>query len=251
MKILIAGYGYVGKAQELVFKDYHETAIYDPYLGYENDWLNVDAVIVCVSTPARRDGSCEMTNVFEVIDMAPDVPILIKSTISVEGWEMLADTFPNKQICFSPEFLRAAHWKEDARANHIYLGGNCTNFWSDLFLQVLDKPTISVEQPADLVAAKALRNSFLALKVSFFNQVFDYCQVYKLDTDAVIKTIIEDQRIGSSHSSVTSERGFGGHCLPKDVSAIIRSAQRNNTRLTLLEEANNYNHSIRKGKDQT
>jgi UDPglucose 6-dehydrogenase len=65
----------------------------------------------------------------------------------------------------------------------------------------------------------------------------------------VIKTIIEDQRIGSSHSTVNSERGFGGHCLPKDVSAIIRSAQRNNTRLTLLEEAINYNNSIRKGKD--
>ena len=249
MKILIAGYGYVGKAQELVFQNYHNIHIYDPALGYTECLADPDAVIVCVSTPPRKDGSCEMTNVFEVIDMVPDVPILIKSTISVEGWEMLADTFPNKQICFSPEFLRAAHWKEDARAKHIYLGGNCTNFWSDLFLQVLDKPTISVEQPADLVAAKALRNSFLALKVSFFNQVFDYCKAYKLDTDAVIKTIIEDQRIGSSHSTVTSERGFGGHCLPKDVSAIIRSAQRNNTRLTLLEEANNYNHSIRKGKD--
>ena len=251
MKILIAGYGYVGKAQELVFQNYHNIHIYDPALGYTECLDNPDAVIVCVSTPPRKDGSCEMTNVFEVIEASPDVPILIKSTISVEGWEMLADTFPNKQICFSPEFLRAAHWKEDARAKHIYLGGNCTNFWSDLFLQVLDKPTISVEQPADLVAAKALRNSFLALKVSFFNQVFDYCQAYKLDTDAVIKTIIEDQRIGSSHSTITSERGFGGHCLPKDVSAIIRSAQRNNTRLTLLEEANNYNHSIRKGKDQT
>ena len=223
MKILIAGYGYVGKAQELVFQNYHNIHIYDPALGYTECLADPDAVIVCVSTPPRKDGSCEMTNVFEVIDMVPDVPILIKSTISVEGWEMLADTFPNKQICFSPEFLRAAHWKEDARAKHIYLGGNCTNFWSDLFLQVLDKPTISVEQPADLVAAKALRNSFLALKVSFFNQVFDYCKAYKLDTDAVIKTIIEDQRIGSSHSTVTSERGFGGHCLPKDVSAIIRT----------------------------
>ena len=50
MEILIAGYGYVGKAQELVFRDYNEIAIYDPHLRYENDWLNIDAVIVCVST---------------------------------------------------------------------------------------------------------------------------------------------------------------------------------------------------------
>lgn len=246
MKILIAGYGYVGKAQELVFRDYNEIAIYDPYLGYDNDWLNIDAVIVCVSTPPRHDGSCEMKNVYEVIEQAPDVPILIKSTISVEGWEMLVDAFPNRQICFSPEFLRAAHWVEDAKAEHIYLGGNCCNFWSDLFLQALGKISISVEEPRELVAAKAFRNSFLALKVSFFNQVYDYCKAYGLNYTDVQHFISADERIGHSHTTITEERGFGGHCFPKDVRAIIRSAQRNNTRLTLLEEALNYNTSIRK-----
>ena len=245
MKILIAGYGYVGKAQELVFRDYNEIAIYDPYLGYDNDWLNIDAVIVCVSTPPRHDGSCEMKNVYEVIEQAPDVPILIKSTISVEGWEAIINAFPNKQICFSPEFLRAAHWQEDAKAEHIYLGGNCCNFWSDLFLQALGKISISVEEPRELVAAKAFRNSFLALKVSFFNQVYDYCKAYGLDYTDVQHFIAADERIGHSHTTITNERGFGGHCFPKDVRAIVRSAQRNNARLTLLEEALNYNTSIR------
>ena len=108
MKILIAGYGFVGKATELVLRDYHDIVIHDPYLGYKADWTKVDAVVVCVSTPPRPDGSCEMDNVFNVVEMCPDVPILIKSTISVEGWQMISDTFPNKQICFSPEFLRQA-----------------------------------------------------------------------------------------------------------------------------------------------
>ena len=247
MKILIAGYGYVGKAQELVFKDYHDIEIHDPYLGYESEWLDIDAVIVCVSTPPRHDGSCEMSNVFDVIEQTPNnVPILIKSTISVEGWEMLVDAFPNKLICFSPEFLRAAHWQEDAKASHVYLGGNCTNFWSELFLQALGKISISVEEPRELVAAKAFRNSFLALKVSFFNQVYDYCKAYGLDYTDVQHFISADERIGHSHTTITEERGFGGHCFPKDVRAIVRSAQRNNTRLTLLEEAINYNQAIRK-----
>ena len=246
MKILIAGYGFVGRAQELVLKDYHEVVIYDPYLGYENEWLNIDAVIVSVSTPPRHDGSCEMKNVFEVIDRAPDVPILIKSTISVEGWEMIKDAFPNKQICFSPEFLRQASWEKDAFIDHMYLGGNCTAFWSDVFIRALGKITIDVMPPENLVAAKAFRNSFLATKVAFFNQVYDYCNSYGLDYDAVSRAIGFDDRIGMSHTTITEERGFGGHCFPKDTNAIVRSAQRNNTRLTLIEEAINYNKSIRK-----
>lgn len=245
MKLLIIGYGYVGKAQEFVFKDYHDIHIYDPALGYKESVANPDAVIVCVSTPPRTDGGCEMKNVYEVIEQSPDVPILIKSTISVEGWQMLVDTFPNKQLCFSPEFLRAANWQEDAKAEHVFIGGNCTNFWTNLLLQALGNVDITVKDPEELVAAKAFRNSFLALKVSYFNQVYDYCKAYGLNPDSVIDCVVADQRIGSSHSFVTNERGYGGHCLPKDVRAIIKSAQRNNTRLTLLEEAMNYNNSIR------
>lgn len=246
MKILIAGYGFVGKAQELVLKDYYDIAIHDPYLGYEDEWLNIDAVIVSVSTPPRPDGSCEMKNVYEVIEQSPDVPILIKSTISVEGWNMLKDAFPNKQICFSPEFLRQASWEKDAFIDHMYIGGNCTAFWSDVYLKALGNLTIEVIPPAELVAAKAFRNSFLATKVAFFNQVYDYCKSYNLNYDSVARAVGADTRIGDSHTTITKERGFGGHCFPKDTSAITRSAQRNNTRLTIIEEAINYNRSIRK-----
>ena len=248
MKILIAGYGFVGKAQELVLKDHNDVTIYDPYLGYKDYPLDVDAIVVCVSTPPRQDGSCEMTNVFEVIDMAPDVPILIKSTISVEGWEMLVDAFPNKQICFSPEFLRQNTWEEDALINHMYIGGNCTQFWSDIFIKARGKLTIEIVSPAELVAAKAFRNSFLATKVTFFNQIYDYCKSYNLDYDSVSKAVGADMRIGNSHTQITQERGFGGHCFPKDTKAIVRSAQRNNTRLTLIEESINYNNAVRKDK---
>jgi len=246
MKILIAGYGFVGKAQELVLKDYFNLTIHDPNLGHEGDWTDIDAVIVCVSTPPRHDGSCEMKNVYEVIDLCPDVPILIKSTISVEGWEMLSDTFPNHQICFSPEFLRQASWEQDAFFNKMYIGGSNTSFWSDVFITALGKIDIALDNPENLVAAKAFRNSFLATKVTFFNQVYDYCKSYGLDFASVSKAITDDPRIGSSHSEVTEQRGFGGHCFSKDTNAIVRSAQRNNTRLTLIEEAINYNRSIRK-----
>jgi UDPglucose 6-dehydrogenase len=245
MKIGIAGYGYVGKAHATILGDYHDIIVSDPGLKEYGDLRHADAVIVCVSTPSRADGSCEMKNVFEVIDSVGDVPILIKSTISVEGWRMLADL--KRNITYSPEFLRAESWLEDAlNTKDYYLGGDSCNFWSDIYLQSLGQINIHIERPEDLVAAKALRNSFLALKVSFFNQVYDYAQAHGLDYEAVANAIAADERIGVSHTSVTKERGYGGHCFPKDVRAIIKSGQSYNARFTLLEEADAYNNTIRK-----
>lgn len=248
MKIGIAGYGFVGQAQELIFKDYHELIISDPDKGHYGDLRHADAVIICVSTPSRHDGACEIANVYEVIESAPDVPILIKSTISVEGWNALADL--ERNLTFSPEFLRAAHWRTDALENKDhYFGGDSCNFWSDLYLKALGQINVTVTGPAELVAAKVLRNSFLALKVSFFNQVYDYCKAHGLDYKDVARGIGDDRRIGMSHTDVTTERGFGGHCLPKDLKAIIKSAQAYGSRLTLLEEVQNYNNTVRKDND--
>ena len=248
MKIGIAGYGFVGQAHELMLKDYHEILISDPDKGYYADLSHADAIIVCVSTPQGSHGGCKMDNVYEVLEpVAPGVPILIKSTLSVEGWKMLDHVFPNHNITFSPEFLRAAHWQEDAlNTKHFYLGGKGTQFWSDVLLQALGPISISIEKPAELVAAKALRNSFLALKVSFFNQVYDYAQAHGLDYNAVADVIGADERIGTSHTTITEQRGFGGHCFPKDVKATITSAQTYNSRFTLLEEALAYNSTVRK-----
>lgn len=249
MKLGIAGYGFVGKAQELIFKDYHEILINDPNKGHYADLRHADAIIVCVSTPSRADGSCHMDNVFDVIDQAPDVPILIKSTISVEGWNMLADL--GRNLTFSPEFLRAKHWQTDALENkEHYFGGNSCNYWSDLYLRALGQINVTVIGPAELVAAKALRNSFLALKVSFFNQVYDYCEAHGLDYSDVARGIGDDRRIGMSHTEVTKERGYGGHCFPKDVRAVVKSGQAYNARLTLLEEADAYNSTIRRSTSQ-
>ena len=167
--------------------------------------------------------------------------------MSVEGWRSIRDAFPKRNLTFSPEFLRAAHWQEDALNNKDwYMGGDDTNFWAELFIKTLGNINVNIDKPEHLVAAKAMRNSFLALKVSFFNQVYDYCNAHNLDYKAVADAISADDRIGTSHTTITEERGFGGHCFPKDTKATIRSGQAYNTRLTLLEEAIKYNDIIRK-----
>ena len=245
MKIGIAGYGYVGKAQELLLQDYHEIIVSDPAKKQYGDLKHADAIIVCVSTPPHKYGECNISNVLDVLESAPDVPILIKSTLSTEGWRRIANV--NLNITYSPEFLRAEFWQEDVKNNKdYYFGGSGTSFWGDIFRHALGNINISIAKPEELVAAKALRNSFLALKVSFFNQIYDYCKDQNIDFENVRVVITDDPRIGSSHSYVTSDRGYGGHCLPKDVIATVRSAQSSGSRLTLLEEAHNYNGSVRK-----
>ena len=248
MKIGIAGYGYVGKAHELILKDYHDLIIYDPALEHYGDLRHADAIIVCVSTPQGSHGGCHMDNVYSIIEDNPNVPILIKSTISIEGWDMLRHVFPDKQLTFSPEFLRAAHWKTDAQLqDHIYLGGGNTGYWADLLISALGKIDVSVVDPKELIAAKQLRNSFLALKVTYFNQIKDVCNAQGIDFESVRKVITDDSRVNSSHSQVTSDRGYGGHCFPKDVLATITSAVNAGGSISILEEAHNYNQKIRKG----
>ena len=249
MKLGIAGYGYVGMAHEFIFKDYHDIIVSDPAKGHYGDLKHADAIIVCVSTPQKEiSGHCDVTNVCDVIDAAPDVPVLIKSTISPEGWRLITDTCSNKNITFSPEYLRAAHWDKDIEeCKDFYMGGASTNFWADLFRFARGNINVHVAEPVELILSKQLRNSFLALKVTYFNQVFDYCKGEGVDFESVRKLITDDPRIGESHSTVTKERGFGGHCFPKDTMATVRSANISaNTRMTLLEEALDYNKSIRK-----
>jgi len=242
MRILIAGYGMVGKAHHELLKDRHDIEIYDPALGYKH-LKAPDAVIVCVSTPPRKDGACEMKNVFDVIETSPDVPILIKSTISVEGWDMLVDAFPNRMLNFSPEFLRAASAVEDLQNTDLILvGGSDPFFWSKVF-----NLPVEIAEARELILAKYARNSFLALKVAFFNQMYDLCDSLDVEYSAVAHYTGMDERIGYSHTYITEERGFGGHCFPKDTSAIVRTGERNGVELSLIKQAIKYNNSIRKG----
>ena len=240
MNITIAGYGFVGQAHKQLL-DYYDVTIYDPHKGY-SDFGKPEGVIVCVSTPSRPDGSCDIENVYDVIERSPDVPILIKSTISLEGWEMLVETFPNKKLSFSPEFLRANTAVEDLQnAKETYIGGGDIEFWK----WVLQKPVREFD-PRSLVLAKYFRNSFLATKVSFFNQMYDLCKAVDVDYESVRQAVTEDTRIGDSHSWVTEQRGFGGHCFPKDTTAIAKTGQRENVSLSLIKEAIEYNNRIRK-----
>ena len=246
MKVLICGYGFVGQAHELALERDHEVYIYDPAKGHTL-YAKPDAVIIAVSTPMDVDGSCNMTNVIDCISMIPsDTPILIKSTISLEGWRLINHTYPDQQISFSPEYLRANHAFEDFQAQKTAeIGGGAVEFWVHLLSNVLDVE-FNFVNPESLIIAKYARNSFLALKVAYCNQLYDLCEATGVDYFSVMHYTGADERIGYSHSQIMidGERGFGGHCLPKDTSALLATGRNFGFDISILSEAIKYNKRL-------
>ena len=248
--IVIAGYGYVGQAFYETFKDVETIEIVDPKHN-KNKITDFDAshVIVAVNTPGQKDGSCDMSNVQDVVrQCTTEQAILIKSTISIEGWQKLRNDFPDHRLTFSPEFLRAKTATEDFQATkHIYLAGQWSHSWIPLLKKVFPTAQYSVRKtPEELIAGKYFRNAYLATKVTFFNQVYDLCEKMGMKFEQVQEIITDDLRIGRDHSEVTSERGFGGHCLPKDTQAIVNTAKIVDVDLSVLKEILKYNKKLTK-----
>ena len=108
MKITLIGYGFVGKAVHNVLQDHYDIKVVDPKYNDNTITDDSDGYIVCVPTPSEESGACDMSIVNTVTQACPkDKPILIKSTISLEGWQVLEAM--GKEITFSPEFLTAAN----------------------------------------------------------------------------------------------------------------------------------------------
>lgn len=246
MRIGIAGYGFVGQAHHNALKDYFDILISDPALGHFDDLRHADAIIICVSTP-DDNGKCDMSNVYDIINSNLDVPFLIKSTISLEGWDELMLSHPNSNITFSPEFLRAeTALKDFANTKELLMGGSSLSYWAEIFIKAMGNITVSPCPPRELILTKYFRNAFLATKVTFFNQMYDLCKAAGIDYDPVAIGVGMDPRIGDSHITVTEMRGYGGHCFPKDINAIVMSGKQHGKTLTILEAVTKYNSTIRK-----
>ena len=246
MRFRLYGFGFVGKAFCNAFQESHDFDIIDPRLGYNIDNTNdYDAVVIAVSTPQSEDGSCYYGNVLKVLETIDDnVPILIKSTISLECYEQFKH---RDNITFSPEFLREKTYLEDfENQTYAIMAEGNTNFWMDLYRQKWPDISFFVSTIQEAIVTKYMENSYLALKVSFFNQMYDLCNKLGINFNQVRSQLCADERIGHDHSFVTEERGWGGHCFPKDTSAILHTAKKlDPALLSILDEAVEYNKRVR------
>ena len=244
MNLTLIGFGFVGKAVHHTLSKHHDVKIVDPSYNDNKIEDDSDGYIVCVPTPSSRDTSCDMSIVKDVIAYCPEnKPVLIKSTISLEGWRSLQKY--GKSLSFSPEFLVADNAINDfANQEFMLYGGADYKFWKDIFPFPLVTGTVE-----ELIMTKYVRNCFLATKVAFFNDIHKLCQKVDINYDNVANLAAMDRRIGSSHMQVPGpdgELGFGGACFPKDTKALVATGKHYDVELEILKDVIKANKKIRK-----
>ena len=267
MKVGIVGFGFVGKALKNGLKDNVDCVEIDPILGTDlNDLKSHEPriVFICLPTPMNDDGSQNIDLVKGAVNQInkfeQDILVVIKSTILPKYVDEIFTN--NNNIIINPEFLRENFANEDfINSEIIVFGGeqtNCdklANFY-EKYTKCICKDYIDTD-PMSASLVKYTINSFLALKVIFFNEMKSVFDNFNTNTEwsDFINSLSKDKRMGNSHMNVPGpdgRYGFGGPCFPKDVKALIQYSKEIGNELTLLKKANSINNNIRaKYNDET
>ena len=262
MKIGIIGQGFVGNAVYQKFKQYYEVFTFDLDETKCNSTFNevaeCDYVFTCLPTPMNSDGSCNTNIVEGVIKQIDEIGktngIVVKSTIvpgTTQSWNEKYKT----NIVFNPEFLTERNAVKDyENQSRIILGGPrpSTTKLKGIFSKVFPKAHIVKTDSTHAEMVKYLINTFLSVKVSFANEIYQICEVLKIDYDKVVEYATYDERLGDSHWNVPGhdgDFGFGGHCFPKDLAALIHLAENLNVIDNVLSAAEQTNTQVRTNRD--
>ena len=253
IKIGIVGYGFVGQAIDYAFTSTAVEKFYvDPKLGTTMEDLikfDPDYTFVCVPTPMRDDGTVEdglVRDAVEDLIKHTNSVVIIKSTITPDS----VSSMEQDQVVYNPEFLTEKNAKADlVMADYHIIGGDlwlCERV-ADIYRQYSMCMTndFYFMSAADASFVKYASNSFLAMKVTFFNQLHDSVTKFGSNWSLVSSTLARDKRIGRSHTVVPgydNKRGYGGACFPKDTLAFIKFDED----LTLLEKCVIINNNYRK-----
>ena len=281
MNIGILGQGFVGSAIREGLKSHHNILTYDLDSSKCNSNLldvteKSEIIFVCVPTPMRKDGSCDtrilenavddIYRVFQDSQRKKSPVLIIKSTVPPGTTRLIDSKYKDMKVLFSPEFLTEANSFEDFKnQNRIIIGSpgykdgdldfpafSVFKMFREVFKE--DKTLIKIVNSEEAEMCKYFINCFLATKVIFSNQMYDICNASSLDYNIVKSLALLDPRIGKSHMMVPGpdgDRGFGGHCFPKDLAAMIKFGNDNGVAFsaTFLQEVQQYNNLVRKNKD--
>lgn len=264
----IVGYGIVGYALAYGFE--HQSRGRDRirwYDKYKSESLPIrevaeksEFIFLTLPTPMKENHAGIDLSIIEenVAELTPftdgtDKIVVIKSTVTPGTTARLAGEYPRTRFAFNPEFLTEANYLEDfLNADRTVIGASddvTRRQLGALYRNRFPHSRIVLTDSTSAEMVKLAANAMLAAKVSMANQLYDYCLKLGISWGEVGSMVGLDTRIGPNHIGVTSERGWGGKCFPKDMDNLIADMKSRGVDAGIFEEVRDYNDRIRLVRD--
>lgn len=216
----IIGCGFVGGALKAWLEENNpevKVVVSDPPKGMNDDISGADVYFIQIHVPTEDDGSQDLTLMKKLISGLPDKPVFVRTTI-LPGTSELLSRETGHTVRFMPEFLTERTYIEDFRRQPMVFTGE-----EELLKKVFKGKFYVTMTPLEAEITKYAHNVFGALKVTYFNAVYDYCQHLGADYQKVQRGCLLSGYINDTHTFVPGpdgKLGYGGKCFPKDVNAL-------------------------------